>query len=35
MIAERVLLSYKNKIDIKCLRPATVSGFSERLRPYS
>ena len=32
MIAERVLLSYKNKIDIKCLRPATVSGFSERLR---
>ena len=32
MIAERVFLSYKNKIDIKCLRPATVSGFSKRLR---
>jgi len=32
MIAERVFLSYKNKIDIKCLRPATVCGLSERLR---
>ena len=32
MIAERIFLSYKNKINIKCLRPATVSGFSERLR---
>lgn len=32
MIAERVFLSYKNKIDIKCLRPATVCGFSNRLR---
>ena len=32
MIAERIFLSYKNQIDIKCLRPATVSGFSERLR---
>ena len=32
MIAERVFLSYKNKIDIKCLRPATVCGFSKRLR---
>ena len=32
MIAERVFLSYKNKIDIKCLRPATVCGLSDRLR---
>ena len=32
MIAERIFLSYKNQIDIKCLRPATVSGFSRRLR---
>ena len=32
MISERVFLSYKNKIDIKCLRPATVCGLSERLR---
>lgn len=32
MIAERVFLSYKNIIDIKCLRPATVCGLSERLR---
>ncbi len=32
MIAERVFLSYKNYIDIKCLRPATVCGLSERLR---
>jgi len=32
MIAERIFLSYKNQIEIKCLRPATVSGFSERLR---
>ena len=32
MISERVFLSYKDKIDIKCLRPATVCGLSERLR---
>ena len=32
MIAERVFLSYKNNIDIKCLRPATVCGLSDRLR---
>ena len=32
MISERVFLSYKNNIDIKCLRPATVCGLSERLR---
>ena len=32
MIAERVFLSFKDKIDIICIRPATVCGFSERLR---
>jgi nucleoside-diphosphate-sugar epimerase len=32
MIAERVFLSFKDKIDIICLRPATVCGVSERLR---
>ena len=32
MIAERVFLSYKDKINLICLRPATVSGFSDRLR---
>ena len=32
MVSERVFLSYKNNIDIKCLRPATVCGLSERLR---
>ena len=32
MIAERVFLSFKDKIDIMCIRPATVCGLSERLR---
>ena len=32
MIAERVFLSYKDKIKVICLRPATVSGCSSRLR---
>jgi len=32
MIAERVLLSFRDKINITCIRPATVCGFSERLR---
>ena len=32
MIAERVFLSFKDKINIICMRPATVCGFSERLR---
>lgn len=32
MIAERVILSYKNKIKVYCIRPATVCGFSERMR---
>jgi len=32
MIAERVLLSYKDKIRIFCVRPATVCGLSPRMR---
>ena len=32
MTAERVLLSYKDKIKIFCIRPATVCGFSPRMR---
>lgn len=32
MIAERILLSYRKKIDIVCIRPATVCGVSKRLR---
>ena len=32
MIAERVILSYKNKMTIHCIRPATVSGYSEKMR---
>ena len=32
MVAERVFLSFKDKIDIKCVRPATVCGFSPRMR---
>ncbi len=32
MIAERIFLSFKEKINIKCLRPATVCGVSNRLR---
>lgn len=32
MVAERVFLSFKEKIDIKCVRPATVCGFSPRMR---
>ncbi len=32
IIAERVLLSYSNKIKIHCIRPATVCGFSPRMR---
>ena len=26
--AERIFLSYKDKIDVKCIRPATVCGYS-------
>ena len=32
MIAERVILSYKNKMQIHCIRPATVSGYSDKMR---
>ena len=32
MIAERVFLSYKEKIKIHCIRPATVCGLSPRMR---
>ena len=32
MISERVLLSYKDKIKIYCIRPATVCGLSPRMR---
>jgi nucleoside-diphosphate-sugar epimerase len=32
MISERVLLSYKEKILIQCVRPATVCGYSPRMR---
>ena len=32
MISERVLLSYKDYINIQCIRPATVCGYSPRMR---
>ena len=32
MIAERILLSYSNDIKIHIIRPATVCGYSDRLR---
>ena len=32
MIAERVLRSYENDIKFHCIRPATVCGFSPRMR---
>ena len=32
MISERVLLSYKDKITVQCIRPATVCGYSPRMR---
>ena len=32
MIAERVLQSYQNKIKIHSIRPATVCGYSPRMR---
>ena len=35
MIAERVFLSFKDKIDIICLRPATVWSFRQiKIRRY-
>ena len=32
MLAERILLSFKNEIKIKIIRPATVCGLSPRMR---
>ena len=32
MVAERVFLSYQDKMQIHCIRPATVCGFSPRMR---
>jgi nucleoside-diphosphate-sugar epimerase len=32
MVAERVLLSYQDKMQVHCLRPATVCGMSPRMR---
>ena len=32
MVAERVFLSYQDKIKIFCIRPATVCGLSPRMR---
>ena len=32
MVADRVFLSYKDKIKIHCIRPATVCGLSPRMR---
>ena len=32
MVGERVLLSYKDKIDLTILRPATVCGYSPAMR---
>ena len=32
MISERVLMSYRDRITIQCIRPATVCGVSPRMR---
>ena len=32
MVAERVFMSYKDKMQVHCIRPATVCGFSPRMR---
>ncbi len=32
MISERILLSYKDQIELVCIRPATVCGYSPRMR---
>ncbi|MDZ4726942.1 MAG: SDR family oxidoreductase [Leptospira sp.] len=32
MISERVLLSYRDQICVQCIRPATVCGYSPRMR---
>jgi nucleoside-diphosphate-sugar epimerase len=32
MVSERILISYKDKIKVHCIRPATVCGYSPRMR---
>ena len=32
MVSEKVLLSYKDKMNIQIIRPATVCGYSDRMR---
>ena len=32
MVSERVLISYKDRIKVHCIRPATVCGYSPRMR---
>ena len=32
MVAERVFLSYQNHLNVHCIRPATVCGWSPRMR---
>jgi len=32
MVAERVLLSYQDQMQVHCVRPATVCGYSDRMR---
>ena len=32
MVSERVLYSYKDFIKVHCVRPATVCGYSPRMR---
>ena len=32
MVAERVLLSYQDRMRVQCVRPATVCGYSPRMR---
>ena len=32
MVAERLIKSYEDKIKFHCIRPATVCGFSPRMR---
>lgn len=32
MVAERVLLSYRDHMQVHCIRPATVCGYSPRMR---
>ena len=32
IVAERILMSYTNKMQVHCIRPATVCGYSPRMR---